>query len=246
MPIGLLMAAAVLASPPPGGVLAGETAHYDAMAAAEARAADRRFSGSDCPDAKVETVSFTESKLVENPRLIAWREKVRVTGCGHSAVENINVARLGDEPPWRMAAGLPGETYTDTVLQSVVFPAAIAQAKIDLATDCQTATLSDIYVAARPGGLDVLATGAALVQASKDRPVVSLPATLAPLRDKLALDGAWLEVWPLAACGQDRTLGVVFIPLKDQSKSLYVFIPIWREVDANGVVQRPRAAPPEE
>jgi hypothetical protein len=25
-----------------------------------------------------------------------------------------------------------------------------------------------------------------------------------------------------------------------------VFIPIWREVDANGVVQRPRAAPPEE
>lgn len=245
MPIGLLIAAAVAASPLQGGVLPGETNRYDAMVAAEARAADRRFSGEACPDATVEMVSTAEAKLIDNPRLVAWRQRVRVTGCGHSSVENISVARSGDEPPWRMAAGLPGETYTDTILQGTVYPAAFAQAKIGVADDCKTETLGDIYVAARPGNLDVAAPGAAPVTASRDRPMVSLPATLEPLRDKLALGAAWLEVWPFAACGHDRTLGVVFIPLKDQSKSLYLFIPIWRQVDANGAVQRPSPAPPE-
>jgi hypothetical protein len=112
------MAVAIAASPPRGGVLAGETAQYEALVAAQVRAADKAFTESDCPGSKLEVVSSIPAKAADHPEVIIWREKVRVTGCGHSSIENINIGRVGGDPPWRMKTGLPGETYADMNLQS--------------------------------------------------------------------------------------------------------------------------------
>jgi hypothetical protein len=107
-------------------------------------------------------------------------------------------------------------------------------------------TLSDVYIAARPGGMDVLPPGAPHSQVYQGRPGITLPDTFAPILDQLALPRAWMEVWPFEACGHDRTLGVVFVPLKDQAKTLFLFIPVWQQVDASGSIQRPKPASPEE
>ena len=64
--------------------------------------------------------------------------------------------------------------------------------------------------------------------------------------DKLALSDAWMEVWPFNICGHDRTLGVVFIPLKDHSASLSLFLPIWQQIEAHGPGARPPAISPVE
>jgi hypothetical protein len=246
MPIGLLVAVAIAVSPPQGGVLAGETAQYEALVAGQVRAADKNFTGSDCPGSKVEVVSVIPVKVVDQPELIAWRQKVRVTGCGHSSIENINVGRIGGAPPWRMKTGLPGETYTDMTFQSSVVPLAIDQARGGLPAGCQTVTLGDVYVAARPGGIDVLPPGAHVSPSYKGRPQIVLPDTVGSVLDKLDLPAAWMEVWPFEGCGHDRTLGAVFVPLKDRSHTLHLFIPVWQQVDAHGSVERPNPAPPEE
>ena len=43
-----------------------------------------------------------------------------------------------------------------------------------------------------------------------------------------------MEVWPFKVCDTDRTLGVLFIPKKDGSSSLFLFLPIWQQVEAHG------------
>jgi len=64
--------------------------------------------------------------------------------------------------------------------------------------------------------------------------------------DKLSLSEAWMEVWPFNICGHDRTLAVVFIPLKDHTSSLYLFLPVWQQVEAHGPGARPVAVSPAE
>jgi hypothetical protein len=244
MSIGLLLAAAVVAAIPSGGVQPEEKAAYDAMLASQALAADKTFSGA-CDGAKVEVVSIMPWKIADHPELIVWREQVRVTGCGHSSVENVNVGRVGGTPPWRMTTGLPGETLADMTLQGTTFPAAAAQAKAGLPADCQGEQLKDVYVAARPGGVDISLPGAPISQAHDGHPKVSLPDTAKPMQDKLNLSAAWMEVWPFEACGHDRTLGVVFIPLRDQTASVYLFLPVWQQIEEHGPGARPAPAPAE-
>jgi len=240
MSAGLLLVAALTTLPPQGGVLLGEAAAYDAMLASQARAANNVFAGSACADAKVEVVSIRPWKIADHPDLIVWREKVRVTGCGHTTIENINIGRVGGSPPWRMTTGLPGDSLADMSLQASTFPAATAEARTGLATGCQSVFLSDVYLAALPGGVDVLPPGAPTPHAH-GRPTIGLPDTAKPMLDKFALSEAWMEVWPFNMCGHDRTLGVVFIPMKDHSASVYLFLPIWPQIEANGPGARPAA-----
>lgn len=94
-----LLATAVVAALPSGGVEPQEKAAYDALLAAQALAADKTFFGAACDGAKVEVVSIMPWKIAAHPELVVWREKVRVTGCGHSSVENVNVGRVGGTPP---------------------------------------------------------------------------------------------------------------------------------------------------
>ncbi|HEY5071240.1 MAG TPA: hypothetical protein VII63_04330 [Caulobacteraceae bacterium] len=233
------MAAAIAASPPQGGVLPDERRTYDAMLAAQVRAANNTFTGSACDTAKVEVVSITPWKITDHPEWIVWRERVRVTGCGHSSIENVNMGRMGGTPLWRMTTGLPGESLADMPLQESTYPAAGAEARDDLPPDCQGVTLNDVYVAARAGGVDLLLPGVPLPGVRTGRPAVGLPETARPFLDKLALSDAWMEVWPFEVCGHDRTLGVVFIPLKDQSATVHLFLPIWQ----HGPGARPHPAP---
>jgi hypothetical protein len=242
MTIGLVLAAALVASLPQGGVLPGEQVDYDAMLAGQARGAFRTFVGSSCDDAKVDVVSIKPWKILDHPSLIVWREKVRVTGCGHSSIENVNVGRVGGTPPWKMTSGLPGESLADMNLQSSTFPAAEAQAKASLPADCQAESLADVYVAARPGGVNIVLPGAPSQVPDDGRPTVTIQGTTMPL-DKLQLSGAWMEVWPFTACGHDRTLGIVFIPYKDGRASQYVFLPVWQQIEAHGPGARPAAVP---
>jgi hypothetical protein len=242
MSVGLFLAAALAVSPPRGGVLPDEAAAYDAMLAGRPRTANDLFLGS-CPDAKVEAVSIRPWKIVDQPDLIVWREKVRVTGCGHTAIENVNIGRVGGSPPWRMTTGLPGESLADMDLQGSTFPAATAEVRASLA-ECPTASLNDVYVAALPGGVDISPPGSPTPRTRGGRPAVTLPDTAAPMLDKLALSDAWMEVWPFSLCGRDRTLGVVFIPLKDRSASVHLFLPIWPQIEADGPGARPAAVSP--
>jgi hypothetical protein len=215
------------------------------MLATQALAADKRFSGAACDGAKVAVASIRPWKIAGHPELIVWREQVRVTGCGRSSVENVNVGRVGGAPPWRMTTGLPGETLADMNLQATTLPAAAAQARADLPADCEGEKLKDIYVAARPGGLDVSLPGAPVSQVHGSRPKVSLPDAVKPMQDRLNVSAAWMEVWPFEACGHDRTLGVIFIPLRDQTASVYLFLPVWRQIEAHGPGARPAPAPAE-
>ncbi|CAN5538623.1 hypothetical protein BH10PSE3_BH10PSE3_40240 [soil metagenome] len=240
MSAGSLLVAALTALPPHGGVLPGEAAAYDAMLASQARTANNVFAGSVCADAKAEPVSIRQWKIVDHPELIVWREKVRVTGCGHTAIENVNIGRVDGSPPWRMTTGLPGDSLADMTLQASAFPAATAEARTGLAAECQSVSLSDVYVAALPGGVDVTPSGAPTPHVH-GRLTMGLPDTAMPMLDKLALSEAWMEVWPLNICGHDRTLGVVFIPMRDHSASMYFFLPIWPQIEANGPGARPAA-----
>jgi hypothetical protein len=231
--VGLLLAAALVAGPPRGGVLAGEEAAYQAMLAARARAANNAFMNAACDDAKVETIAIQPWRIVDRPDLIVWRARVSVTGCGHSAVENVNIGRLDGSPPWRMTTGLPGTTLADMNLQEHTLPAAVAQARAGLPADCQPVSLNDVYLAARPGDVDLSAPGAPRPKPRVGHPGIALPDAAGPA-DKLALSEAWMEVWPFNVCGHDRTLGVVFIPLKNHTESLHVFLPIWQQIEAHG------------
>jgi len=237
---GLLLATTLATAPPHGGVLPGEEAAYEAMLTARARAANDAFMNAACDDAKVETIAIQPWRIIDRPELIVWRARVSVTGCGHSAVENVNIGRLDGSPPWRMTTGLPGTTLADMNLQGSTLPAAAAQARAGLPADCQPVSLNDVYLAARPGDVDLSAPGAPPPKPRVGHPGITLPDTTGPM-DKLALSEAWMEVWPFNVCGHDRTLGVVFIPLKDHSESLSVFLPIWQQIEAHGSGARPAA-----
>jgi hypothetical protein len=212
------------------------------MLAAQVRAADQSFSGSACAGAKIDVISIAPVKVVDQPQVIAWREKVRLAGCDRSAVENLNIGRLGGAPPWRMTSSLPGDSLASATLQQTTLAAAVAQTRVGLPADCQGQKLNDVYVAARPGEVDISLPGAAPSRPRPGHPAISLPDSTKPMIDRLAPAAAWMEVWPFEVCGQDRTLGVVFSPLKDQTASVYLFLPIWQQIAAHGDAARPPRA----
>jgi len=240
-----LIAAVVVAATalPTGGVLAGEQAAYDSMIAQQARAADAAFAGAPCDGAKIEIVAVTPWKIMDRPDLIVWREKVRVTGCGRTSIENVNVGRLGGSPPWRMTTGLPGDSLAEMNLQESAYGAAVTEAHEGLDAGCN-GQLADVYIAARPGGIDIVPPGIQPPKKRSGRPQIVLPDDAKSSLDGLDLSNAWMEVWPFRVCDHDRTLGVVFMPKKDQTESLYLFVPIWQQIEAHGPGARPAPAPP--
>jgi hypothetical protein len=240
-----VIAAAVLAAVtlPPGGVLPTEQSTYDSMLAEQARAADATFSGSPCDVATVEVVAVTPWKINDRPDLLVWREKVRVAGCGRMSVENVNVGRLGGSPPWRMTSGLPGDSLADMNLQQNTYPAAVAQARQGLDTGCKV-QLADVYVAARSGDMDFIPPAGEVSHSRKGHPQIALPENVKPYLDELDLSNAWMEVWPFKVCDRDRTLGVVFLPRKDRTTSLSLFLPVWQQIEAHGPGAHPAPAQP--
>ena len=221
-------------SPPAGGVQPREQAAYDAQIAKEARAAADLFSGSPCKDATVTVLRITPVKIAEKPDLIAWREKVKVEGCGAASVQNLNVGRVGGASPWKISHGLPGDSLAEINLQETTLPDAIIQARDGLPNSCTTVKIGDLYVAALPGNVDLLQPGAPEPDQVAGHATLTLPEEILPDVDKLDLSAAWMEVWPLKPCDLDRIMGVVFVPTKDHARSAYLFIPIWQQVHDKG------------
>ena len=234
--IAAILAAAVAAiAPPQGGVQPNEQAAYDAMVAKEALSAADLFRGGPCKDATASVARITPVELSDNPNMVAWREKVKVEGCGAASMQNLNIGRVGGKTTWKMSHGLPGDSLADTNLQESVLPAFVAQTREAVSKSCSTTKVSDIYLAARPGEVEVEAPGAPPATASKVRIAIALPGDLSAADTaRLDLTSAWMEVWPLKACDQDRTMGIVFIPTKDGGQAAYLFISVWQQVLANG------------
>lgn len=237
--ISILILAAAIVTTPPQAVLAGERPAYDAMLKTQALASDSQFAGSACPSATTSVVSSEAVAISDRPDFAARRERVKVTGCGRSSIQNINVGRFGGDPPWRMSVGLPGDSLADMQLQQSTAPAAIAQARTDIPVDCLDVTLRDIYVTARPGNVEFTATGTPESSVRAGRISLTLPPAIEARRAEFDLSKAWAEVWPIALCGKERTTVVVFIPLKGQAASAFLFLPVWPQIAAHG----PEAAP---
>jgi hypothetical protein len=233
------------ASPPADAVHPDELVAYEAMLTKQALDADANFGWAGCANAKVEHVSTLPVKVDDHPDLPVLLERLRVTGCGHTSVENIHVGRFGGTPPWRMVTALPGESLADMNLQSSALPAVITQVQSELPAGCQGHRLADVYVHARPGrvNFDRSPSSPTTPASGSDWVDITLPENIESQRDKLDLSKAWMEVWPLEVCGQDRTTGVVFIPLRGQNASLFLFLPVWQQIRDHGPGARPSVAP---
>jgi len=236
----VLLAIAQLAARPANVVHADEKAAYEAMLTGQAVDADAAFSGQRCEAATIEDIVTEPVAIGDRPDVGALRERVRMTGCGRSSIQNIMVARLGGEPPWRMAAGFPGESLADATLQHSALPQVIAQARVEVPADCASVRLGDIYVSARQGSVEFGVGGTSAGTGVR----VSLSPELAAARDQFDLTRAWSEVWPLSFCNKDRSMMIVFIPRKDETSSAMLFIPVWRQVETDGPGALPAHAPP--
>jgi hypothetical protein len=238
-----LAAAASLVAPPTNAVHADELATYETLLTKQALDADTNFGGSPCSNALVEHVSTDAVKIEDHPDLPVLLERLKVTGCGRTSVQNIHVGRFGGSPPWQMVEALPGESLADMNLQGSTFPAAVAQARVELPANCKGQQLADIYVGAWPGHVNAVPPGSQVPVASPGSIGVQLPASFEAQRNNLNLSAAWMEVWPIKLCGKNRTTGIVFIPLRDQVASLYMFLPIWRQMRDHGDGAKPALAP---
>ena len=109
-----------------------ERVAFAALLRSHALDADARYSGSRCDDAKAELIHEERVKIGDQPHLAAERDKVRLVGCGRTHVENIAVARLGGDPPWKMVAGLPGDSLAEMPLQQSATSQVIAELVVRL------------------------------------------------------------------------------------------------------------------
>jgi hypothetical protein len=238
--IALLFLTAALAARPQAVVHPDERAAYETMLVKQAIDADALFSGTRCDAAVVSDVSIQTVAIKDHPDFAAVHERVRVTGCGRDTVQNLSVGRVGGKLTWRMTANLPGESLADPVLQRAALPQALADANVELPADCKVHHMGEVYVTARPGRPDFPPPRAAAPKPQPGRPQIRLPPELEAQREKLDIPSAWVEVWPLSLCGQDRTTLVAFIPRRDGAQSLYLLMPVWRLVLQRG----PGALPP--
>ncbi|THD80969.1 MAG: hypothetical protein E7812_06070 [Phenylobacterium sp.] len=240
----MMLAALALA-----GTLTGATVHpnevgaYEAQLTKQASETAENFAGAPCADVTIKRLSSQAVKINDHPEVPALREKLAVAGCGHSLTVNVNVGRMAGAPPWLMVAGLPGETLADMTLQQSAWPAAVTQARVELPEGCTGQRVDDVYVAARPGHVDAPAPSAPAGHHGAGWFNLRLPETVESQRQSLDLSKAWVEIWPIELCGQDRTTGVVFIPLRGRPASAYIFLPIWRQIAEHGLGARPAPAP---
>ncbi len=119
--VGLVLAA-LLGGPPAEGVHANERVQYKTTLFQVARDADAKFAGSRCDDAHIERINTAPWKIESQPSLVVWRERLRITGCGRSTIEIVNVGRFGGASPWRMVGNVPGDTIADMTLQLSTYP----------------------------------------------------------------------------------------------------------------------------
>jgi len=240
--LGALIAI-VLAGLPTTLVHPGERAALEAMLRLTALAADAKYGGAPtCVEATAAPVSVDLISIEGHPDLAVAHARVKVNGCGRSSVQNVSVVRVGGEPPWLVAAAVPGESLADPALQNDLWPILLAEASEDVPKTCQSQKLDNVYVAARPGHV-LLPEAGALAPSPAGMISVPLSPEVEARRSELDVSKAWIEVWPLKMCDLDRTMAVVFIPVRDKRGLFHAEIPLWRIVHEHGPAAMPPHAP---
>ena len=245
MIVGALIAVA-LTGPPASVVPANERAAFEAMLRTTALDADAKYGGGAiCAEASVEPASVELIRLPGHPDIRAARARVKVTGCGRSSTENVTALRVVGSPPWRMAAGAPGDSLADPSLQQNLWPILLADAAAQAPKGCQSHELDDVYIAARPGHVALPAADDVNPAVRVGRINIRLAPQAAAERDKLDGSKAWVEVWPLKMCGLDRTQAILIVPLRDKAAVFHIEIPVWKIVEQYGPSAIPPPAPAE-
>jgi hypothetical protein len=154
--------------------------------------------------------------IVAKPRVLF--ERVKFTGCGRSALLNLEMRPKGPGT-WTAEFRLPGLSYADVQLQQSALSSAIKTVTPHAPKGCghlaagANLAIGETSVIGDHGSVRVVLPG------QKPRPTaanVRFMTTWTLNDPKLVAevnqDWAWRELWPLRACGVDRSVSVTFLP----------------------------------
>lgn len=183
-----------------------------------------------CADAKVRDVA-TQVVTIRNPpageRSQALAESVSVEGCGRKLRINVNVLLPLLGQAWTGRAGLPGESLATLGLQQNAGAEVSKVAGGRRPGNCEGVAVGDSAVVARPGNVHLVPAGTPL---PKGAPGTFYMTLTDPAQQALVAEPqAWVERWPLDACGVDASVTILFAPLKDGSATAILVSPAWAE-----------------
>lgn len=211
--LGLLAAVVLqLSARPDPFVLPGEQAAYEQFLRGQALGSQKRWTGERCETA---TMSEMSSKPLESDGIPVWRERIRLAGCGKATIINLDVARLGGTPAWRIRDSVPGETRLYKEIQEALYDDMSRQVTAGPVGACSAVFVEDTYVAANPGYLDFGPAGVEHPETDGE-PRISIDLGADFNSDgSRNLDEAWAEVWQFRSCGERRPLLVILMPTVD-------------------------------
>ena len=187
--IGLSLALVAALAPRPAALTAGDARAYGAWLHQRTLVADRAFGGAPCPAAEVRSLggrplAGDEVAIWSGARRPtvgpAFAERVRLTGCGRTVVHNFQVVRLR-RGGWDAMGTLPGEPLSTPRQQTGLMQ-----------------SLAGVLLNGSPP-LPCRSSEALRTMAHGEARVLRPPT-----------GGAWIERWPVRACGVDRTVDVTF------------------------------------
>ena len=192
LPLAVAALVTGLSARPPA-LTGGDARAYAAWLHQRTLVADRAFGAPPCPAAEVRSVL---GRPLQPGEVAPWSgtrqgwsgpaffERVRLTGCGRTAVQNFQVTRLR-RGGWEAMGTLPGELLSSPRQQTELTPA-----------------LATVILNGAPA-LPCRSSEALRSMTHGEGRVLSQPS---------AAGGAWTERWPVRACGVDRTVDVTFAP----------------------------------
>lgn len=214
-------------------------AAYKARLTAQVVAAESVFSLSEpCPTAEISAPRPRVTDGTVHPpgyRDTVAYESVRFRGCGRTMRVNLALTPRQDYGDWYPVRQLPGAGLADPGVQTRALIDVLALIQSTAPGQCsmelgKTLAIGDIAVESPKGTVRFVLQGRRPPSQRNLRYREALvTVTEAALAEALDDRQAWRERWPLSACGQDRTVVVLFAPLKAQGAGLVIKVsPAWR------------------
>jgi hypothetical protein len=161
-------------------------------------------------------------------------ERLKFAGCGRTGLMNLQV-RPNVPGRWTVAFRLPGLSYADAQLQQNAVTHVIGTLADHAPQGCLqpnvglNVAVGETSIAGDHGSIRVVLPG------GKPKPTaanVRFTTTLTLGDPKLVADvdedRAWREIWPLRACGVDRSVSVTFLPHKSRPAFYEILVsPHW-------------------
>jgi len=158
-------------------------------------------------------------------------ESVTVSGCGRTTAVNLEVMSRRDGHGWALKQRLPGDSHADFDLQNAAMVDILSDLQSALPPACPRPTIgkdmqvgaTQIYVS--EGDAHFVRPGEKLLLPKLNRPGYSIVLTVADpaLLKDINAPLAWTEIWPLTACGTDRSFTVTFAPLRSRPDHFQIF-----------------------